>query len=316
MGESGRRTSPTFGVVVLNWNNAEDTIACVEALSAASPPPNFVVVVDNGSHDDSITRIRKWVTSFETHSLTSGMKVKLIAAGRNLGFAGGTNRGLDWLMTETDVSHLMLLNNDASVSQTFFADAVDAVNEIGVDAVIGPTIFEDPERDKVWYAGAVEIRYRALVEHRLDYPRPAVPEPTDFVSGCAMIVSRRVIEKIGGLADIFFPAYFEDGDFCHRAKRAGFKVLYAPKPAAYHKVGSTVRAAKLETPLAYSKSRLRVIYVRRNYSGASKIAALAYLGLTKPARFLADVLRGRPSEGWAILLGTASGFITRNVSDE
>lgn len=316
MGPSGRRASPTFGVVVLNWNNADDTISCIEALLAAYPPPDRIVVVDNGSADNSLTRIRDWMAFFESQSGPAHAPVHLIASGRNLGFAGGTNRGLDWLMNDTDVSHLVILNNDATVAESFFADAADAVADVGVDSVIGPTVFEDPDRDKVWYAGAVEIPYRALVEHTQVYPRSTEPRPTDFVSGCAMIVSRGVIEKIGGLADIFFPAYFEDGDFCHRARRAGFKVMYAPKPAAYHKVGSTVRAAKIETLLAYSKSRLRVIYVRRNYSGAMKLAALTYLGVTKPARFVADILRGRSDQGWAILSGTSSGFFARNVGSE
>ena len=312
---SGRRASPTFGVVVLNWNNAEDTIACVEALVDTTPRPDHVVVVDNGSADNSLTRIKDWVSFLESQSDFAGPHIHLIASGRNLGFAGGTNRGLDWLMSETDVSHLMLLNNDATVSRSFFADASEALAQIGDDSVVGPTIFQDPDRTKVWYAGAVEIPYRALVEHILSYPDSTDPRPTDFVSGCAMIVSRGVIDKIGRLSEFFFPAYFEDGDFCHRARKAGFPVMYAPKPAAYHKVGSTVRAANLETLLAYSKSRLRVIYVRRNYSGARKLAALTYLGLTKPARFAVDVLRGRPKEAWAILSGTSSGFLARHVSD-
>lgn len=310
-----RRASHTFGVVALNWNNAADTVTCLEALVGAEPPPERIVVVDNGSADNSFAQIRDWVASFQSQS-NSAVRIHLIAAGRNFGFAGGSNCGLDWLMSETDVSHLMLLNNDATVSHSFFADASEALTRVGGDSVIGPTIFEDPDREKVWYAGAVEIPYRALVEHTLVHPQSTEPRPTDFVSGCAMIVSRGVIEKIGGLADIFFPAYFEDGDFCHRARNSGFPVMYAPKPAVYHKVGSTVRAAKLETQLAYSKSRLRVIYVRRNYSGAQKLAALTYLGLTKPARFVADILRGRPQEGWAILSGTSSGFLARDVGEK
>lgn len=314
MGTSGARQNPTFGVVVLNWNNADDTTSCLDALLDASPPPDSIVVVDNGSADNSLSLIKDWVNVVQSQTDSLGKRVHLIAAGRNLGFAGGTNRGLDWLMTGTNVSHLMLLNNDATVAKTFFADASTAVFEVGEDSVIGPTVFEDPDRDKVWYAGAVEIPYRALVEHTLVYPKSTEPRPTDFVSGCAMIVSRGVIEKIGGLADVFFPAYFEDGDFCHRARKAGFPILYAPKPTAYHKVGATVRAAKLETLLAYSKSRLRVIYVRRNYSGATKIAALTYLAATKPARFVADILRGRPDQGWAILSGTSAGFFARHVN--
>ena len=88
-----------------------------------------------------------------------------------------------------------------------------------------------------------------------------------------MIIDRRVLKNVGFLSEHFFPAYFEDGDLCHRAMRAGFSVVYAPRPMLYHKVGSTVRAQGLSLQLAYDKSRLRVIYVRRNYRGLNKAIA-------------------------------------------
>jgi GT2 family glycosyltransferase len=302
-------------VVVLNWNNADDTIACVEGLSAASPPPGFVVVVDNGSEDNSLARIRDWITLFETRSDSARMRVHLIAADRNLGFAGGTNRGLRWLMKDTDASHLMLLNNDATVAKSFFADAAEALEQIGRDAIVGPTIFEDPDRDKVWYAGGAVIPLRALLEHNRVRPASSTPVPTDFVCGCAMIVSRDVVTRIGELSERFFPAYFEDGDYCSRAVKAGVPLMYAPKPTVYHKVGATVNAAKMEDALAFHKNRLRVIYVRRNFDGFRKFAALGYLAMTKPGRFALEVLRGRPGYGWAVISGTASGLTSRNVRD-
>ena len=306
--QSGRRANPTFGVVVLNWNNADDTIECLDALFAANPAPETVVIVDNGSADDSLTRVERWCASSADNN-----RLHVIAAGQNLGFAGGTNLGIDWLMSETDVSHVMLLNNDATVARTFFANLGAAIDQIGEDCVVGPTIFENPNRSKVWYAGATEIPMRALVKHNLELPKSAEPTPTDFISGCAMIISRGVIDKIGGLAEVFFPAYFEDGDFCHRAQRAGFKLMYAPKAVAYHKVGSTVRAAKIEDELEFSKNQLRVLYVRRNYTGANKVAALSYLAITKPGRFLAEVLKGQPRHGWAVLRGATSGFLMRDI---
>ena len=311
VGQSGRPAGSTFGVAVLNWNNVDDTISCLEALFAATPSPQHVVIVDNGSADDSLARIDAWHVSFADSD-----RVHVIAAGKNLGFAGGSNLGIDWLMSETAVTHVMLLNNDAIVSTSFFGDAKVAIDQVGRDSVIGPTIFEDPDRTKVWYAGAVEIPLRALVQHSLVLPSSNEPRPTDFVSGCAMIISRGIIERIGGLAECFFPAYFEDGDFCHRASRAGFPVIYAPKPVAYHKVGATVRAAKLENFLVYCKNRLRVVYVRRNYSGTRKLAALGYLAVTKPGRFVAEVLTGHPRHGWAVLSGATAGFLTRDIGSE
>jgi GT2 family glycosyltransferase len=311
---AGKPPEYSFGVVILNWNNADDTIACLKALERADPQPQHVVVVDNGSADDSLDAIESWLSQGQW--LRHGPfeeSFGLIPAGENLGFAGGTNRGIDWLMLKRDVTHVVLLNNDATVSPSFFADTADALREIGEDAIVGPTIYEDPARDRLWYAGATEIPMRALVEHTLSKPASSVPRPTDFVSGCAMIISRGVIEKIGMLAECFFPAYFEDGDFCQRARKAGIPVMYAPAPVVYHKVGSTVRAANIETVLVHAKNRLRVVYVRRNYTGAQKFLALSYLALTKPAKFVVETLTGHPRHGWAILSGASAGFLTRDL---
>lgn len=311
---AGKRQDYSFGVVILNWNNADDTISCLKALTVTEPKPDHVVVVDNGSADNSVAAIESWFSQGQQLRHRPFEKsFVLIRAGENLGFAGGTNRGIESLMSKTGVTHIMLLNNDATVSPSFFDDGADSLAQIGEDAVVGPTIYEDPERDRLWYAGAREIPLRALVQHTLSKPASSVPRPTDFVSGCAMIIARGVIEKIGMLAECYFPAYFEDGDFCQRARKAGIPVMYAPAPVVYHKVGSTVRAANIETMLLHAKNRLRVVYVRRNYTGVQKAIALSYLAVTKPARFVVETLTGHPRHGWAILSGASAGFLTRDL---
>ncbi|MGH9421696.1 MAG: glycosyltransferase family 2 protein, partial [Thermoanaerobaculia bacterium] len=311
---AGARQRYTFGVVILNWNNAEDTISCLDALAVTNPRPKHVVVVDNGSADRSVVAIGARISRVESLERESfEQSVTLIRADANLGFAGGTNLGLAWLKANTPDTHFVLLNNDATVTRSFFGDMADAIDQIGEDAIIGPTIYEDPDRDRLWYAGAREIPFRALVQHTCSRPDSPLPRTTDFVSGCAMAISRGVIDRIGILAEIFFPAYFEDGDFCHRARRAGIPVMYAPVPVVYHKVGSTVRAANIETLLVYAKNRLRVVYVRRNYTGSQKAMALTYLAVTKPAKFIVETLSGHPRRGWAILSGSSAGFLTRDV---
>lgn len=311
---AGKRPEYSFGVVVLNWNNGDDTLSCLDAIALTDPRPQCIVVVDNGSVDNSAAAIGARLTQVGSlEPLAFEHSVTLIRAGANLGFAGGTNLGLAWLKANTSVTHFILLNNDATVSPSFFGDAADSLRQIGEDAIVGPTIYEDPARDRLWYAGAREIPLRALVQHTLSKPASSVPRPTDFVSGCAMIVARGVIEEIGMLAECYFPAYFEDGDFCQRARKAGIPVMYAPKPVVYHKVGSTVRAANIETLLVHAKNRLRVVYVRRNYTGAQKAIALSYLALTKPAKFVLEILTGHPRHGWAIISGASAGFLTRDL---
>ena len=308
--------APSFGVVVLNWNNAHDTIPCLESLLAASPGPEHVVVVDNGSTDSSVAGIRRWGRE---HGVVTENGVKpwliVIEAGTNRGFAGGNNLGIELLEEQTNVSHIMLLNNDATLAPDFFADISTALCEAPDAGLITGTILEDPARDKVWFAGGKELPMRALYRHKHDVPAADEPVPTDFVTGCAMVISRPVLKKIGHLAEVYFPLYWEDGEYSFRARNAGFPVLYAPRATVYHKVGATVGAAHVSPVVAYCQNRLRVFYVRRNYRGWTKAAALGYLALTKPGRAVIEAARGRPRIGWEILRGTVSGFVSPDAHD-
>ena len=183
-------SGPNFGVVVLNWNNAHDTIPCLDSLYDANPRPSHVVVVDNGSTDSSVATIRRW--GHQRHVIErNGVLPWLIVieAGTNRGFAGGNNLGIGLLAAETAVSHVMLLNNDASVAPDFFLEISSALEKAPDAGLITGTILEDPDRDRVWYAGGVELPMRALYRHRLDVPESRDPVPTDFVTGCAMVIA-------------------------------------------------------------------------------------------------------------------------------
>lgn len=308
--------APSFGIVVLNWNNVHDTIPCLDSLLDASPRPTHVVVVDNGSTDNSVSRLNEWG---QHHDLApdqaSKTSLTIIEAGTNRGFAGGNNIGIRFLDEQTDVTHIMLLNNDATVAPEFFADITFALREAPGAGLITGTIFEDPARDVVWFAGGTEHPRRALYSHRHEIPQSETPVATDFVTGCAMVISRNLIRSIGYLAECYFPLYWEDGEYSFRARQAGFPVLYAPRPRVYHKVGATVGAANVSPTVAFCQNKLRVFYVRRNYKGVDRIAALAYLALTKPGRAVIEALRGRPRIGWEILKGTATGFVSGQAHD-
>ena len=312
---------PSFGVVVLNWNNAKETMRCVEALESVEPAPDHVVVVDNGSADDSVDVLEAWAdehwiwrmsggTSGENTSRKEAPWLVIARAGANRGFAGGNNIGIRYLQQRTAVSHILLLNNDATLDPAFFAEIARVISRYPDAGLLTGTIFEDPQRDRVWYAGGVERPLRALMQHKYEVPESSEPETTEFISGCAMVISRALIERIGPLAECYFPAYWEDGEYSFRARQAGFPVLYVPRATVYHKVGSTVKAAEMSLALDHCKNRLRVFYVRRNYHGLRKGAALGYLAVTKPGRALLEALKGHPRSGWAILRGTVAGFVS------
>ncbi len=305
--------------MVVNWNNPDDTIACLESLYDAHLRPAAVVLVDNASHDDSVARVQTWAKAREVGlSLTdtgnpanqSPKWLTVIRSPSNLGFAGGNNLGLAHLR-RTKATHFLLLNNDATVAPNYF-DELDRVLRTSPEAgLVGGTIYHHPDRDRVWYAGGREIPYRALVAHNYDVLESPVPIPTEFVTGCAMTISRVLLDRIGGLPECYFPGYSEDAEYSRRARYAGFQVLYAPKAIVYHKVGATAGHAQTSPSVLQTQVRHRVFYVRRTFRGFERVIALFYLAITKPGKALAEAMAGRPSMGMAVLRGTLEGFLRR-----
>lgn len=297
-----------IGVVLLNWNNASDTIAALDSLLEADPLPAAVVVVDSASADNSVERLREWSVR-ASGSMDSWLE--LIVLDRNLGFAGGNNVGIAYLLGRPDITHFLLLNNDAMVEPGFFAEMAKALRARPDAGLMTGTIYEHPNRSKVWYAGGREIPYRALIEHTMDVPGTAAPRETEFISGCTMLISRPVIGRIGMLPEVYFPLYHEDAEYSYRARAAGLPVLYAPRAIVYHKVGATVGPARTSPYIMRAQVRHRVLYVRRNFRGLNRWIASLYLLATKPAKAIVEALSGRPKMGWAVLAGTVEGFIHR-----
>jgi GT2 family glycosyltransferase len=235
----------------------------------------------------------------------------VVDAKSNLGFAGGNNVGLALLEREDELTHFLLLNNDALIAKDFFGEISAALEQRPNAGLCIGTVFEEPRRDRVWYAGGRFVPARALVEHNLQVPHGSEPLITEFVTGCAMVIARDVLARVGRLAECYFPGYMEDAEYSWRARQSGFDLVYAPRAVVYHRVGSSFGARSSSPMTAYYQSRHRVFFVRRNLRGIQRVAALLYMAGTKPGRAIVDALQGRPSIGWAVLRGTAAGFVAR-----
>jgi GT2 family glycosyltransferase len=171
------------------------------------------------------------------------------------------------------------------------------------------TIYEW-DRKTVWYAGGRFNPLRAVAEHSLDVPGDNRARPTEFVCGCTMLISRAVLESVGLLRECFSPCYCEDADYSLLVGRRGFENIYVPGAKAFHRVSSSLGREERSPNVIYWFNRNRGYAMRRNYSGWKRLAGLGYLALSKPARALFEVARGRPKSGWAFLRGTAAGFFT------
>jgi len=307
-----------FGVVLVNWNGANDTLASLDSLLSARPRPGHVVVVDNGSADDSVARLQEWAGSNapswiaaepRTAAAVDGSAwLTLVTASRNLGFSGGNNVGLRILAERTDATHFLLLNNDAMVADDYFVHIARAVDELPSAGLLGALIYRHPERNDVWFAGAVETPWRALIRHRTTVPDAQTPFATPFVTGCAMVISRPLYDANGGLAEVYNPIYWEDADYSCQARMRGWPVVIVPRAHVYHRVGASGAGEVFTPSTAFSQNRNRAIFVRRNYRGMARVLALGYLTATKPARALLEMVRGRGPVGAAIFRGFWQGM--------
>jgi GT2 family glycosyltransferase len=218
-------SQPLIYAVTLNWNRPQDTLACVESLLAQTYLNLTVLVVDNGSIDDSIEQIEGQFP-----------QVELIANSANLGFAGGMNVGLRRTLA-AGAAFVLIVNNDTLL-------AVDMVETLwGVAqasrAVVAPIIYYADEPQRVWSLGAqshpLTLEAKGGVRGQVDMGQWTAVIPCDFVPGCAMFFPREALEEVG-LFDEHFFMYYEDSDLCLRLRREGWPILSVTAARMWHKV--------------------------------------------------------------------------------
>jgi GT2 family glycosyltransferase len=298
--------SPHIGVVILNWNGTGDTIECLRSIALAGTDrvKVAVTVVDNGSEHDPTAEIK---SAYPT--------VTVIRLERNVGFAAGCNVGINRAIAEGS-DYILLLNNDALVCDGLFEILLQTLASVAKVGIVGPLIYEG-DRHAIDFAGA-EINF-ALGRFRHTQTRPAktAPRETDYVSGACMLFSRELIEGVGLLDEKLF-AYFEDVDFCLRARNAGFRLLCVPAASAIHKGSASTRrtlTTGTTSPLKhYLIARNRTIVVRRYASAASKWFYQIVSTLARVAFYTAGFLiRGRWSKLYWFWRGTIDGLFGRQV---
>jgi GT2 family glycosyltransferase len=217
-----------ISVVIVNWNLPEDTIACVRSLLEDGFSPEQILVVDNGSTDGSLDRIGGAFSP----------PPQLLRSERNRGFAGGNNLGIDRLLQQS-TQWVWLLNNDTIVPPGTRVELERATVEHPDYALLSPLILYHDEPERVWSVGNT-VRWGTLLTRDPHKDKPimaGMPHlvEVDSLTGCALLVRSDVFARIGLLDEAYF-MYAEDGDFCLRARRAGFRLACWTSARILHKV--------------------------------------------------------------------------------
>jgi GT2 family glycosyltransferase len=310
----------TWAVVVPSFNHADDAITCLGSLWSADPRPGAALLVDDASTDDAVARIAAWAKEMGIdHRIVPESALgdrqenppwlTIVEARTNGGFVRSCNIGLGYVRDATTADFALLLNNDAMVTPTYFADLADALRVAPNAGLLTGSIYEW-DRTTVWYGGAWFNPIRALAVHATELPDSDAPTETGYVCGCSMLISRAVLEKVGLLAECFEPAYVEDVDYSLRARKAGFPLMVARRAVCYHRVGSSLGRSQQSPRTTFSFNRNRAFTLRRNYTGWRRAAGITYLVITKPGRAALELAKGRPRTAWAVLTGMLVGVFS------
>jgi len=269
-------------IIILNWNGWEDTIECLESLYQITYPNYDVIVVDNGSEDESIEKIKDYVegkikveSKFfeyepsnkpiriieytreeaeagggkqkEIEDVPSNRKMIIIKNEKNYGFAEGNNIGMRYALKALNPDYVLLLNNDTVVDKEFLGELVKVAESDKKIGIVGPKMYYTDRPDVLWFAGGKinwYLEHYQIGQNQKDTAQFDEISKVDFISGACMSIKREIVEKIGMLPKEYFLG-FEDIDYCVNAIRHHYKCVYVPKSKIWHKKSASYTRGRM-----------------------------------------------------------------------
>jgi len=260
---------PKVTCILLNWNGWKDTAECLEALKECGYPNLTTIVVDNGSANDSVARIK-----------AAHPDIPLLESGRNLGFAGGNNIGIRYALAR-GADYVWLLNNDTKPAPDALSALVEkALTDRRIGAVASVCYYADrPTTVQAWAGTRVNLW--------IGFSRNStVPHPDEWfhsLYGASMLVACPAIEDAGMLDEGFFH-YWEETEFCLRLRENGWLLAAAPESRVLHKVAASSGGNNLILTRYFTTSGLRIL---RLHSRTPRLSMFIFLMV----RFLRRILR-------------------------
>ncbi len=236
-------------VIVPTWNAGTLIADCLASIYAQLSSADELIVIDNGSHDGT----PDWITAHYP-------ALKLVRLSENTGFAGGINRGLQVARGD----EFILVNQDVVLRPNCLTTL--SAQLAGGPAVVGCKLLY-PDSVTIQHAGGILHQPRAIADHfgyqQVDDGRWDTATEVDYVTGAVFAFNRAVLAALGLFDEGFYPAYYEEVDYCYRARAAGARVVYEPAAVAIHHES---QSSDKRTP-AYHRAmeRGRVRFVLKNY---------------------------------------------------
>ena len=248
--------SPRVSIIILNWNGLEDTVECMESLKKITYHNYEIIVVDNDSKGNDAQVLED----------KFGDYVRLIRNNKNYGYTGGNNIGIRYVADNSAPDYFLILNNDTIVAPDFLGQMIKVAESDASIGIVGPKVYYYHFPKRIQSAGGkVNMRtgQASLIGVKeIDAGQYDTQQEVDCVSGCCLLIKKEVIQKVGLFDESYF-CYWDETDYCFRAREAGYKVLYIPEAKIWHKAPLKLRIWD-KTPMAAKRSGLYYYFMARN----------------------------------------------------
>lgn len=274
--------NPLVVTVIPNWNLKEHLGECLDSLQNQTYSPLQVVVVDNGSSDGSPEFIERNYPG-----------VNCIALPENRGYASALNEGIEFALT-VNAGHVLALNNDTILEPEAVGLLVMALEDDPKIGIASPKVLYYDRPNRIYRLG--DRRYSLLPmplgfgNKWYDHPRYSGIMDFDYVSGCAMLIRAALFRQIG-LFDPSYFMYYEDSDFCRRARDNGHRIVCVCDAIIYHK--ASLSARKEESFITEIRARNRARFYHRYRHGPHPWLTFAAIGFMAIWRSIGYLFSGQ-----------------------
>jgi GT2 family glycosyltransferase len=246
-----QKTGPRIYIIIPHNGGRDLLNDCIQSITESSYSNLNIVIIDNGSTDGSVQSVKKRFTDIE-----------LVTNKQNMGFAKAVNQGILHALSKR-CDYVFLLNNDTILHPECIKHLINSVHyndSPDLVGAVGPKILNFGSEKEIWFMGARIDLYRGIWQSTHE-DAERVTE-VDSVSGCAVLLSTDIFDKIGMFDEDFY-TYIEDLDFFIRLKRSQFKIIINPRAKVWHKAGGT--AGRGDTPFKiYYTTRNRLLLMRKH----------------------------------------------------
>jgi len=252
---------PETYIIILNYNRAKDTIECVTSILESSYTDFQILVVDNGSSPEDFNELFR--------SLKGKDKIDLHRNSVNLGYAGGNNIGIK-IALKKGAKYIWILNNDTVVDKNALMALVNTMKSDAKIGIASSTLVYYERPSEIWIAGGTKtISGLDLILTRFGYSqhrdyvpntKDCNPKPLVNAAGTSLLIRREVFDDIGLFDEDYF-LYREETDFCIRAIRKGWKIVYVPCSIVLHKY----KYGRMPPWVTYYFSRNSLLLLKKNF---------------------------------------------------